>query len=108
MAEGVVDDISHQGQCTLFREEGVTSAPETWKASHRPALRGEEGPDREPIYAIADREVAPGADDPEVVFCLDDEFGPLNLSHNQDGSGPRSAARAPATKSSHHNGANVA
>ena len=30
------------------------------------------------MYAIADRDVAPDAGDPEVIFCAD-EFGPLNL-----------------------------
>jgi hypothetical protein len=32
----------------------------------------------EHLYAISDREVAPDAGDPEVIFCVD-ESGPLNL-----------------------------
>lgn len=32
----------------------------------------------EHLYAIADREVTPEADEPEVIFCVD-EFEPLNL-----------------------------
>jgi hypothetical protein len=32
----------------------------------------------EHLYAIAGREVIPGAGEPEAIFCLD-EFGHLNL-----------------------------
>ncbi len=47
VAEGVVDDISHQGLRTLLREEGVGfQRLKTWKASRDPGLCGEEGPDR--------------------------------------------------------------
>jgi hypothetical protein len=71
VAEGVVDDISHEGLRVLLREEGVTfQRLKTWKAST--------GPDYavtkariEHLYAIADREVIPEPGEPEIVFCVD-------------------------------------
>ena len=78
VAEGVVDDISHEGLRALLREEGVTfQRLKTWKASKDPAYAAKKAR-VELLYAIADREVAPGPGDPEVVICVD-EFGPLNL-----------------------------
>jgi transposase len=78
VAEGVVDDISHEGLRALLREEGVTfQRLKTWKSSKDPQYR-EKKARVEQLYAIADREAAPQAGDPEVVFCVD-EFGPLNL-----------------------------
>jgi transposase len=78
VAEGVVDDISHEGLRVLLREEGVTfQRLKTWKASKDPKYR-EKKARVEQLYAIADREAAPADGDPEVVFCVD-EFGPLNL-----------------------------
>ncbi len=50
VAEGVVDDISHEGLRVLLREEGVTfQRLKTWKASRDPGLRGEEGPGGAPV-----------------------------------------------------------
>jgi transposase len=78
VAEGVVDDISHEGLRTLLREEGVTfQRLKTWKASNDPHYAAKKAR-IEHLYAIADRAVEPGAGDPAVVFCVD-EFGPLNL-----------------------------
>jgi transposase len=78
VAEGVVDDISHEGLRTLLREEGVTfQRLKTWKASKDPRYAAKKAR-VEQLYAIADREAAPRDGDPEVVFCVD-EFGPLNL-----------------------------
>jgi transposase len=78
VAEGVVDDISHEGLRVLLREEGVTfQRLKTWKTSKDPKYR-EKKARVEQLYAIADRETAPRDGDPEVVFCVD-EFGPLNL-----------------------------
>jgi transposase len=78
VAEGVVDDISHEGLRTLLREEGVTfQRIKTWKASKDPDYAVKKAR-VEYLYAIADREVIPGPGDPQVVICLD-EFGPLNL-----------------------------
>ena len=78
MAEGVVDDISHEGLRALLRAEGVTfQRIKTWKSSKDPRYAAKKAR-VEHLYAIADREVPPAARDPEVVFCAD-EFGPLNL-----------------------------
>ena len=78
VAEGVVDDISHEGLRVLLRQEGVTfQRLKTWKASKDPQY-AEKKARIEQLYAIADREVTPQAGDPEVIFCVD-EFGPLNL-----------------------------
>jgi transposase len=75
VAEGVVDDISHEGLRILLREEGVTfQRLKTWKASKD--LRYAEKKARVgQLYAIADREVIAQEGDPQVVFCMD-EFGP--------------------------------
>jgi transposase len=78
VAEGVVDDISHEGLRVLLREEGVTfQRLKTWKASKDPHYAAKKAR-VEQLYAIADREVIPQDGDPEVIFCVD-EFGPLNL-----------------------------
>jgi transposase len=78
VAEGVVDDISHEGLRILFREDGVSFPRiKTWKTSRDPDHAAKKAR-VEHLYAIADGEVIPEAGEPEVVFCLD-EFGPLNL-----------------------------
>ncbi|MFF7888982.1 IS630 family transposase [Streptomyces sp. NPDC020794] len=78
VAEGVVDDISHEGLRILLREEGVTfQRLKTWKASRDPDYAVKKAR-VEHLYAIADGEVIPEEGEPEVVFCMD-EFGPLNL-----------------------------
>jgi transposase len=78
VAEGVVDDISHEGLRTLLREEGVTfQRLKTWKASTDPDYAVKKAR-VEHLYAIADRDVVPEAGEPEVILCMD-EFGPLNL-----------------------------
>ena len=71
VAEGVVDDISHEGLRVLLRQEGVTfQRLKTWKASKDPRY-AEKKARIEQLYAIADREVTPQAGDPEVIFCVD-------------------------------------
>jgi transposase len=78
VAEGVVNDISHEGLRVLLREEGATfQRLKTWKASKDPDY-AEKKARVEELHAIADREAAPEDSDPEVIFCVD-EFGPLNL-----------------------------
>src|SRR5215510_205197 len=78
VAEGVVDDISHEGLRMLLREEGVSfQRLKTWKASTDSQYAVKKAR-VEHLYAIADREVIPEPGEPEVVFCVD-EFGPLNL-----------------------------
>jgi transposase len=78
VAEGVVDDISHEGLRVLLRQEGVAfQRLKTWKASKDPRY-AEKKARVEQLYAIADREATRADGDPEVIFCVD-EFGPLNL-----------------------------
>jgi transposase len=78
VAEGVVDDISHEGLRVLLRQEGVSfQRLKTWKAPKDPRY-AEKKVRVEQRYAIADREADPEDGDPEVIFCVD-EFGPLNL-----------------------------
>lgn len=78
VAEGVVDDISHEGLRHLLREEGVSfQRLKTWKVSNDPDFEAKKNRVLE-LYEIADGKREPAAGDPEVVICLD-EFGPLNL-----------------------------
>jgi transposase len=71
VAEGVVDDISHEGLRIVLREEGVTfQRLKTWKTSKDPRYAAKKAR-VEYLYAIADRELSPGTADPEVVFCVD-------------------------------------
>jgi transposase len=110
VAEGVVDDISHEGLRILLREEGVTfQRLKTWKASKDPQY-AEKKARIEYLYAIADREIPPQEGDPEVIFCTD-EFGPLSLQPRpgrqwaavsgkgkEAGRGPRRRMRATYTR----------
>jgi transposase len=78
VAEGVVDDISHEGLRALLRDEGVSfQAVKTFKASTDPDYDAKTARVLA-LYAIADEVAQPGPGDPTVVFCVD-EFGPLNL-----------------------------
>ncbi|MFN3254384.1 MAG: IS630 family transposase [Ilumatobacter sp.] len=78
VAEGVVDDISHEGLRVLLREEGVSfQVIKTWKQSNDPDFETKKNRILE-LYAIADGTTEAGPDDPTVVICVD-EFGPLNL-----------------------------
>jgi transposase len=78
VAEGVVDDISHEGLRLLLREEGVSfQAVKTWKTSTDPDYEAKKNRVLE-LYAIANGKAEPSSGDPTVVFCMD-EFGPLNL-----------------------------
>ena len=71
VAEGVVEDISHEGLRELLRAEGVSfQAVKTWKASSDPDYAAKKAR-VEHLYAIADGEAAAGPGDPEVVFCVD-------------------------------------
>jgi transposase len=77
VAEGVVDDISHEGLRVLLREEGVSfQALKTWKTSNDPDFEAKKNRVLE-LYAIADGKRKPKRGDPAVVICVD-EFGPLN------------------------------
>jgi transposase len=78
VAEGVVDDISHEGLRVLLREEGVSfQVIKTFKQSNDPDFEVKKNRILE-LYAIADGDVDAGEDDPTVIICVD-EFGPLNL-----------------------------
>ena len=78
VAEGVVDDISHEGLRVLLREEGVSfQVIKTWKQSNDPDFEAKKNRVLH-LYDIADGKANPGEDDPTVVICMD-EFGPLNL-----------------------------
>jgi transposase len=78
VAEGVVDDISHEGLRVLLREEGVSfQAIKTFKVSNDPDFEAKKNRVLE-LYDIADGKAEPGPDDPTAVICMD-EFGPLNL-----------------------------
>jgi transposase len=78
VAEGVVDDISHEGLRALLRDEDVSfQAVKTFKASTDPDYDTKTARVLE-LYAIADGLAEPGPDDPTIVCCVD-EFGPLNL-----------------------------
>jgi transposase len=78
VAEGVVDDISHEGLRLLLRDEDVSfQAVKTFKASTDPDYDAKTTRVLE-LYAIADGLAAAGPGDPTIVFCVD-EFGPLNL-----------------------------
>jgi transposase len=78
VAEGVVDDISHEGLRTLLREESVSfQVIKTFKQSNDPDFEAKKNRILE-LYAIADGTVEPEHDDPTVIICVD-EFGPLNL-----------------------------
>ncbi|QKW54063.1 IS630 family transposase [Streptomyces buecherae] len=78
VAEGVVDDISHEGLRILLREEGVSfQRLKTWKTSRDPDYAAKKAR-VEHLYTIADGEVIPEDDAPDVILCME-EFGPLNL-----------------------------
>jgi transposase len=78
VAEGVVDDISHEGLRVLLRKEEVSfQAVKTWKQSTDPDYEVKKNRVLE-LYDIAEGKGEPGPDDPLVVFSFD-EFGPLNL-----------------------------
>jgi transposase len=78
VAEGVVDDISHEGLRGLLCEEGVSfQVIKTWKQSSDPDFETKKNRVLE-LYDIADGKAEPVAGDPSVVFAMD-EFGPLNV-----------------------------
>ncbi len=78
VAEGVVEDISHEGLRELLRAESVSfQAVKTWKGSRDPDYAAKKAR-IEHLHAISDGEVVPDPGEPAVIFCMD-EFGPLNL-----------------------------
>jgi len=84
VAEGVVDDISHEGLRQLLRDEDVSfQAVRSWKRSNDPAFEPKKNRILE-LYAIADGLAKPRPEEPAIVVCLD-EFGPLNLQPQPGG-----------------------
>ena len=77
VAEGVVDDISHEGPRALLREEGVFQAIKTVKVSNDPDFEAKKNRVLE-LYHLADGKTKRRRGDPDVVICVD-AFGPLNL-----------------------------
>jgi transposase len=108
VAEGVVEDISHEGLRALLREEGVSfQRLKTFKASNDPDFEAKQARVLE-LYAIADGHVQLSPADPAAVICLD-EFGPLNLqphpgrvwARRADCPGPRRPRRRATYKRPH-------
>jgi transposase len=103
VAEGVVDDISHEGLRRVLGEDGVSfQRLKTWKQSSDPDFAAKQRRVLA-LYAIADGHAAPQPGDPQVVLCLD-EFGPLNLQPrpgrqwtSRGGGGPSPRRRLRAT-----------
>ena len=78
VAEGVVDDISHEGLRALLHEEGVSfQVIKTWKQSSDPDFEAKKNRILH-LYGLMDGTDDVEAGDPDVVICVD-EFGPLNL-----------------------------
>jgi transposase len=81
VAEGVVEDISHEGLRELLRAEGVSfQSVKTWKSSAADPEYAAKKARIDHLYAVADRAAEPAAGgtdaaaapgDPEVVFCVD-------------------------------------
>ena len=69
VAEGVVDDISHEGLRVLLREEGVSfQVIKTWKHSNDPDFEAKKNRVLH-LYDLADGKEVPGEDDPTVVIA---------------------------------------
>ena len=78
VAEGVVDDISHEGLREVLKKEQVSfQAIKTFKQSDDPDYEPKKNRVLE-LYDIAEGRAEPAGGDPTVVFSMD-EFGPLNL-----------------------------
>ncbi len=78
VAEGVVDDISHEGLSVLLREGGVSfHVIKTWKQSTDPDFEVKKNRIPE-LYTIADGTTTPTRGDPTVVICTD-EFWPWRV-----------------------------
>jgi transposase len=78
VAEGVVEDISHEGLRAVLKDEGVSfQVIKTFKQSADPDYEAKKNRVLE-LYDIAEGRAKPKRGDPRVVFSMD-EFGPLNL-----------------------------
>jgi hypothetical protein len=78
VAEGVVDDISHEGLRVLLHQEGVSvQVIKTRKQSTDPDFETKKNRILH-LYGLMDGTDDVQDDDPDVVISMD-EFGPLNL-----------------------------
>jgi transposase len=108
VAEGVVDDISHEGLRVLLHQEGVSfQVIKTWKQSSDPNFEAKKNRILH-LYGLMDGTVDVQPGDPDVVICVD-EFGPLNLQPHpgrqwtsRAGGGPRPRRRRRATYTRPH------
>ena len=108
VAEGVVDDISHEGLRVLLHQEGVSfQRLKTWKRSRDPAFETKKNRILH-LYGLMDGTADELAGDPDVVMCVD-EFGPLNLQPHpgrqwttRAGGGPSPRRRRRATYTRPH------
>lgn len=70
VAEGVVNDIGHEGLRDLLRKEDVSfQVIKTWKASNDPDYEPKKNRVLE-LYDIADGKMTPDDGDPDIVFCV--------------------------------------
>ena len=89
VAEGVVDDISHEGLRVLLREEGVSfQVIKTWKQSNDPDFEAKKNRILE-LYAIADGTARPGKRI-RPSSSASTSSGPSTSSPTPASSGPRS------------------
>jgi len=92
VAEGVVDDINHEGLRLILREEGVSfQVIKTYKQSTDPDFEAKKNRVLE-LYEIADGKRKPKKGDPTIVVCMD-EFGPLDLLPGPASSGRRGSSK---------------
>jgi transposase len=78
VAEGVVEDISHEGLRVLLAEQGVSfQRLKTFKQSRDPDYERKKNRILH-LYGLMDGVADVAEGDPDVVICVD-EFGPLNL-----------------------------
>jgi hypothetical protein len=108
VAEGVVDDISHEDLRIQLREEGVSfQRLRTWKTSPDPNYAAKKAR-VEHLYAIADGKVVPADNDPEHALGRPAWIpGPTSLmtrrrvGRRAPSTQGRSASRSPGPASAH-------
>jgi transposase len=104
VAQGVVDDISHEGLRLLLREEGVSfQAVKTWKTSTDPDYEAKKNRVLQ-LYSIADGRADPGPDDPSGdlhgrVRAAEPDAAPGPAMGTGRGRQRRAGRTAPATSS---------
>ena len=85
VAEGVVDDISHEGLHVLLPRGGcLLSSDQDLEAEQRPGLRGQEEPGAQALRNSGVGRPNPERGNPTVVLCSD-EFGAAQPAAHQPG-----------------------